>query len=91
MARELNTHDGWESVINDPDRQERIDRFHAQLKAKKLNKLSGKASIFFLLTVIFSLLGITGAMINWLSAPLAFISSAFAFFYYGRFVQMRGR
>ena len=90
MARELNTHDGWESVVNDPDRQERIDRFHAKRKADKLNRLSAKVLIFVVMTIVFGLFGITGALVNWISTPAAIICGALACFNFGRYAQLRG-
>lgn len=90
MARELNTHDGWESVVNDPDRQERIDRFHAKRKAEKLNKLSAKVFIFAMLAIAFGLLGITGALVNWLGTPISIVMTALACFNFGRYSQLRG-
>lgn len=88
--KELNIHDGWESVINDPGRQERIDRFQAKRRAEKLNRLSAKILILSMLSIVFGLFGITGALVSWLSVPIGIVLMSLACFNFGRYSQVRG-
>lgn len=91
MERTLNLNDGWEAVVNNPEKQERINRFHAKRREEKLNRFGEKVSLFAIMAGFFGLMGITGTFAAWVSAPLFTVSTAWAFFNYGRYSQLKGR
>ena len=91
MEKTLNISDGWESIVNDPDRQERIDRFHAKRIAAKLDKLAAKSFVFALIAIFFATLTITEALTAWIGIPFAAVFMALFFFNLGRFTQLKGR
>lgn len=90
MERTLNLNDGWEEIINDPDRRERIDRFHAKRLAAKLDKLASKALIQALIAAFFTVLTVTNALTAWIGIPFTIVFMSLASFNFGRFVQMKG-
>lgn len=90
MERTLNLNDGWEEIINDPDRQDRIDRFHAKRVAAKLDKLASKALIQAIIAAFFATLTVTNALTAWIGTPFAAVFMALACFNFGRFVQAKG-
>lgn len=90
MERTLNLNDGWEDIVNDPDRQDRIDRFHAKRAAAKLDKLASKALFQALIAAFFTILTFTDALTAWIGTPFAAVFMALASFNFGRFVQMKG-
>ena len=71
MERTLNLNDGWEDIVNDPDRQDRIDRFHAKRLAAKLDKLVSKSLTFALIAAVFATLTVTNALTAWIGTPFA--------------------
>lgn len=91
MERTLNLNDGWEDIVNDPDRQERIDRFHAKRKAKKLDDMATSSLAFALISAFFAILTITHALTAWIGIPFTAVFMAMSCFNFGRFVQAKGR
>lgn len=91
MERPLNLNDGWEDIVNNPDRRERIDRFHAKRKAKKLDEMATTSLYFALISAFFTILAITDALTAWIGIPLAAVFMAMSCFNFGRFVQAKGR
>ena len=88
MERTLNLNDGWEAVVNNPEKQERIERFHAKRRERKLDKLAMKTAVFGFIAGLFGLFGITGAMTTWISTPVAAIFVALFFFNCGRYAGL---
>lgn len=91
MENTLNLNGGWEAVVNNPDRQERIDQFHANRREKKIGKLAEKVMIFAIVAMFFFLMGITGALMSWISLPLTFVFVVLAIFNYGRYTELARR
>ena len=91
MERTLNLNDGWECIVNDPERQERIDRFHAKRRAKMLDELASKSLILALISAVFAVLAITDALTAWVAIPFTAVFMAMSCFNFGRFVQAKGR
>ena len=91
MERTLNLNDGWEAIVNDPDRQERIDRFHAKRRSKKLDELASASLCFFMITEFFAILTITDALTAWIGIPFTVVFMAMSCFNFGRFAQAKGR
>lgn len=73
MERLLNLNDGWEQTINDKQRQERIDRFHANRRQKKLEKMIGNAMLSGLGALVVMALGLTGALVGWIAYPMSIV------------------
>ena len=91
MERTLNLNDGWEDIVNDPDRQERIDRFHAKRKTKKLDELATTSLVFAMIAAFFAILTVTDALTAWVAIPFTAVFMAMSRFNFGRFVQAKGR
>lgn len=91
MERTLNLNDGWEDIVNDPDRQDRIDRFHAKRLEEKLDKLVSKSLTFALIAAFFAVPTFTNAFPAWFGTPFAIVFMALSCFNFGRFVQAKGR
>ena len=90
MERTLNVNDGWEAVVNNPDRRERIDRFQAKRKEVKLNKLSARGIVYAVLALVYGFAGITGIMAEWLGLSVGFVLLMISTFNFGRYCQLRG-
>ena len=73
MERPLNLNDGWEQTVNDKQRQERIDNFHAKRRQKKLDKMIGNTALSALGSLAFLALGLSGALVYWIASPVALI------------------
>ena len=87
MERTLNLNDGWEDIVNDPDRQDRIDRFHAKRLAAKLDKLVSNALIQAIIAAAFAVLTFTNAFPAWFGTPFAAVFMALASFTTTSFTQ----
>lgn len=72
MERILNLNDGWEQTINDKQRQERIDRFHANRRKKKLDKMIVNAMLSGFGSLLMLAFGLTGALVVWIAYPMCF-------------------
>ena len=90
MEKTLNLNDGWESVVNNPERQEHIDRFHAERRERRLMKLGEKVSIFAIVAVFFFVSGLAGWLPAWISSPIGTAFTGLAFFNFGRYSQLKG-
>ena len=90
MERTLNTTDGWEAVVNTLERKERVKQFHEKRKAEKLSRLAATICIQTFLAIVTGIFGLTGALVGWISAPVAFTLAALACFNSGRYCQLRG-
>lgn len=90
MEKTLNLNDGWESVVNNPERQEHIDRFHAERRERRLMKLGEKVSIYAIVSVFMFVMAVTGWMTSWISIPFATAFMGLAIFNFGRYSQLKG-
>ena len=84
MERPLNMEDGWEAIVNNGERQKRIDAFHARRYQNKLDKLRIRAMICGIAMVVIAALGLTGALISWVAAPVALVLAGVCCFTMGR-------
>ena len=91
MENILNTTDGWEAIINEPGRQERIQAFHQGRKQKKINDLTGKAFLLAAGSSLIGGLGLFGALTMWLAAPICVVLNGAACYTYGRITELKHR
>lgn len=89
MERLLNMENGWEEIINDDNRQKRIDAFHAKRYQNKVDKLSAKAYIFGISAAVLALLGLTGALTKWIAFPACAVLAGVSCYNFGRLYQLK--
>ena len=89
MEKLLNLTDGWDEIINDKARRERIDAFHAKRRKAKHDRLCVKAGVCGLLSIASALMGLTGAMTDWIALPAAIVLAAACSFICGRIYGLK--
>ena len=88
MERPLNMNDGWEQIINDEGRQQRIDAFHARRYQSKVDKLNAIACICGAMAVVLAVLGLTGALTTWIAFPVCAVLAGVSCFNFGRVYEL---
>ena len=89
MEKLLNLTDGWDEIINDKSRQERIAQFHAKRKKVKYDKLCARSCVYGVLSIAAALLGLTGAMTGWIALPASVVLAAVCSFTCGRICELK--
>ena len=88
MEKLLNLTDGWDEIINDKSRQERIAQFYAKRRKVKYDKLCARACLWGILSIAAALFGFTGAMTGWIALPAAVVLAAVCSFTCGRIREL---
>lgn len=89
----LNTINGWEAIINEnatQKAQERMISYKVE-RERRLRKLWLTACGIAVLGVTYVILGVTGAVANWLASVVAVGSIAGSSFVFGRYVEAKKR
>ena len=87
----LNTINGWEAIINEnatQKAQERMISYKVE-RERRLRKLWLTACGIAVLGVTYVILGVTGAVANWLASVVAVGSIAGSSFVFGRYVETK--
>ena len=87
----LNTINGWEAIINEnatQKAQERMISYKVE-QERRLRKLWLTACGIAVLGVTYVILGVTGAVANWLASVVAVGSIAGSSFGFGRYVETK--
>lgn len=88
QARPLDLESGWEEIINEEGRQNRIAAhnaaFHAKRYQSKVDKLNKRAMTFGVTAMVMLVLWISGALVAWLSAPAALALAGVSCFTFGK-------
>lgn len=74
-------------MVNNHERQEAIRRKHSDRRKRNNLKICNWAIISGVISLFFGLLGITGAMIIWVAAPICFGAGMLASFLAGRWLE----
>ena len=87
----LNTNDGWENIVNGNAQQRSYarERVAARKKQRRLRKLWLSACGIASLGMTFVILGVTGAVSDWLATAICVTSIAVGSFVFGRYVEAR--
>ena len=91
QKRNLNTTDGWETFVNANADQRGFARaaLESLERERRLKKLWLKACGIATLGITFVILGVTGAVADWLAISVAVISLATGCFTFGRYVEAK--
>lgn len=87
----LNTINGWENIINENatlKAQERMISYKVE-RERRMRKLWLTACGIAVLGVTYVILGVTGAVANWLASVVAVGSIAGSSFVFGRYVETK--
>ena len=87
----LNANDGWEHIVNGNAQQRSYarERVAARKKQRRLRKLWLSACGIASLGITFVILGVTGAVNDWLATAICVTSIAAGSFVFGRYVEAR--
>ena len=87
----LNTTDGWESIINENAAKKAQERkiLYKIERERRLRKLWLTACGIAVLGVTYVILGVTGAVADWLASVVAVGSIAGSSFVFGRYVEVK--
>ena len=89
--RMLNTTDGWDKIVNENAARKAYKRMAAD-KAKqdrKLKKMWMTACGIAVLGLTYVILGMTGAVADWLASLVSISSIAVSSFVFGRYVETK--
>lgn len=91
QMKKLNTTDGWENIVNANamQRGSARERVAAKKKARRLRKLWLGASGIAILGLTFVILGVTGAVADWLGSLVSVASVTASSFVLGRYVEAK--
>ena len=89
--RNLNTVDGWEAIVNENAKQRRYDRSIVIKweRERRMRKLWLSACGIAALGLTFVILGVTGAVSDWLATAICVASIATGSFVCGRYVEAK--
>lgn len=79
--------DDVERIVNDPDRQSKIEEFHHERLVKKQRKMLLRSVANAILAIVFALLGIVGWLAPWIAYPMLAICGLAAAFNFGRWFE----
>ena len=85
----LNLTGGWEQIVNDQERQERIAAFHDKCLQVDVEKLSSKALAFAIGASVACFLGMLDFLVIWLAAPVALAMAGVSCFLFGRVHELK--
>lgn len=89
--RMLNTTDGWENLINENAARKANERMisYKIVRERKLKKMWLTACGIAVLGVTYVILGVTGAVADWLASAISVGSIAGSSFVFGRYVETK--
>lgn len=76
-----------ERIVNDPERQQKIDEFHTERMAKRQRKMLLRSVAHATLAIIFAILGLLSWMTPWIAYPMLAICGLVAAFNFGRWFE----
>lgn len=76
-----------ERIVNDPERQQKIEKFHRERLADRQKKMLLRSVTHATLAIIFAILGFVGWMTPWISYPMLAILGLSASFNFGRWFE----
>ena len=76
-----------ERIVNDPERQARLNAFHVARAERKQRKLIETSFVYFFFSLLFAICGIFGWMANWICYPVIACCSLYGAFCAGRFFE----
>ena len=79
--------DDVERIVNDPERQNAIERKWTKRIEKRQNKIAIDAYVFLAFSLAFGLLGAIGWMIGLLAYPVSICCGMYAAFCFGRLIE----
>ena len=77
----------WERIVNDPERQEAIAKFHNKRQTKRQRKMLTDACVYATIALAFGLLGVGGCVSAWLAYPVMAACGLYATFCFGRYFE----
>ena len=89
MEKKLNTQDGWEAIVNAPERQKRIDALYAGRKQARIDRLGHKAGTCAFGTLILGALYLLGAVSGWVALPVGVALAGMSLFTFGRVAELK--
>ncbi len=93
QTRKLNTTDGWENIVNGNAKQRAYERSKVAKweRERRMRKLWMSACWIAALGLTFVILGVTGAVADWLATAICVASIAAGSFVFGQFVEVKKR
>lgn len=91
QMKKLNTTDGWENIVNGNAKQRAYERSMVAKKKRecRMTKLWLTACGLASLGLTFVILGVTGAVQDWLATGICVASIAAGSFMFGRYVEVK--
>lgn len=90
-GRNLNAHDGWETIINENANRKSYARssYIRFERERKMKQLWLRACGIVVLGLTFLILGVTGAVSDWLATAVCVTAIAAGSFTFGRYVEVK--
>lgn len=90
-GRYLNTNDGWETIVNENAKQRAYERTIVSRRERqcRMQKLWVSACGIAALGLTFVILGVTGAVSDWLATAICVASIAAGSFVLGQYVEVK--